>query len=88
MVRLFISDAVEILIWLLKGAVSGSTRDVTGHIIDNFVKCEKVNSKIYLIWGVPLCCSGFKDPEDLSLQWFGLLLWLAFDPWPGNFCML
>ena len=21
----------------------------------------------------------------LSLQWFGVLLWLRFDSWPGNF---
>ena len=24
----------------------------------------------------------------LSLQWFGLLLWPGFDPWPGKFHML
>ena len=24
----------------------------------------------------------------LLLHWLGLLLWLRFDPWPGNFCML
>ena len=23
----------------------------------------------------------------LSLLWLGLLLWIGFDPWPGNFCM-
>ena len=28
-----------------------------------------------------------KDPV-LLLQQFGLLLWLEFDPWPGNFYML
>ena len=28
-----------------------------------------------------------KDPT-LSLQWLRLLLWLRFDPWPGNFHML
>ena len=27
-----------------------------------------------------------KDPE-LSLQQLGSLLWLRFDPWPGNFHM-
>ena len=24
----------------------------------------------------------------LSLLWLRLLLWLGFDPWPRNFCML
>ena len=24
----------------------------------------------------------------VSLLWLGLLLWLKFDPWPGNFCMV
>ena len=24
----------------------------------------------------------------LSLLWLGSLLWLEFDPWPRNFCML
>lgn len=24
----------------------------------------------------------------LSMKWFWLLLWLGFDPWPGNFHML
>ena len=28
-----------------------------------------------------------KDPA-LSLQWLGLLLWLRFNPWPGNFLRL
>ena len=28
-----------------------------------------------------------KDPA-LSWLWLWLLLWLGFDPWPGNFCML
>jgi len=27
-----------------------------------------------------------KDPA-LSLQWFGLLLWYGFNPWPGKFHM-
>ena len=27
-----------------------------------------------------------KDPA-LSLLWFGSLLWLGFDPWPGIICM-
>ena len=27
--------------------------------------------------------------KDLvSLQWLGSLLWLRFDPWPGNFHVL
>ena len=29
---------------------------------------------------------GVKNPA-LSLQWLGSLLWLRFDPWPGNFHM-
>ena len=24
----------------------------------------------------------------LSSLWLGLLLWLGFNPWPGNFCIL
>ena len=28
-----------------------------------------------------------KDPA-LSLLWLVLALWLRFDPWLGNFCML
>ena len=26
--------------------------------------------------------------QALSLQWFGSLLWLRFNPWPRNLCML
>ena len=31
-----------------------------------------------------------RQVEDLAvpLMWLGLLLWLGFSPWPGNFCML
>ena len=28
-----------------------------------------------------------KDPA-LSLLWLSLMLWCAFDPWPGNVCIL
>ena len=30
----------------------------------------------------------FTDGLALSLLWLGLLLWLRFNPWPRNFCML
>ena len=36
--------------------------------------------------GSSLMVQQVKDPT-LSLLWLGSLLWLRFDPWPGNFCM-
>lgn len=35
--------------------------------------------------GVPLVAQQVKDPV-FSLLWLRSLLWLGFDPWPGNFC--
>ena len=46
-----------------------------------------------------MLCSNIKNMSELPgclktkdlalpLLWLGLLLWLGFDPWPGNLCML
>ena len=35
----------------------------------------------------PGSSAGYKDLA-LSLLWLGLVLWLRFRPWPGNFHML
>ena len=39
------------------------------------------------LWKYKSQCGSLKDPALLHLQ-HTLPLWLRFNPWPGNFCML